>query len=140
MPIRLTTPQAESNRMTTFYVTIWAEQNGAVVNDRWNYSFGNGNEHRGAGINDWGYVTHYPYEIVSMSIGMRTTNTADTTIVVTANGVATPAQLTIVGAQTKAFGPVVHSGPAGDTLNFQTVENGGANDVVVSLLIKYTLS
>lgn len=123
------------------YVTVWAEQNGSLTVGRFNFSFGNGNEHANPiNIGEWGYVTHYPYEIVSMSIGMRLTNTADTAIQVTQNGLSSGLVLTVPGGQLKAIsGPVSVSGSAGDTLNFQTVLNGGGNDVVPSILVKYTL-
>lgn len=121
------------------YVAVWAEQNGTLAGGRWNYSFGNGNEHVGAGINDWGYVAHLEWELVSLSVGMRATNTAATVIRVTVNGATTPAIVTVPGSQTKVVQTVALSGVAGDTLNFQTVTPGGGNDVVVSALIRYTL-
>lgn len=125
-------PTAPPN--TPQLVTIWAEQNGNIVTNRWNFSWGNGNEHNGANINDWGWVAPYDGVIDVMTIGMRLSNTADTTIAVTINGVASAAQATIVGAQTKVrvkfTNPV--SFQAGDTLNFQTISVGGGNDVVPS--------
>ena len=121
------------------YVTIWAEDNGTLTVGRWDYSFGNGNE-QANNPNDWGYVAHFPYEIVSISAGMRLTNTADTEVGVTVNGADVPVSVVVSGGTTKAVnnGPV-YSGNAGDVLNFKTLQNGGGNDVVVSLLIKYTL-
>lgn len=113
---------------------IWAEQNGAITTNRWNYSWGNGNEHNGNNINDWGYVSPYDGVIDVLTIGMRLTNTANTTIVVTINGVDSAAQATIIGAQTKIRYklPTQISFNAGDTLNFRTLAVGGGNDVVVS--------
>ena len=128
----------------TFYVTVWAEQNGNIVTNRWNYSFGNGNEANGNGTagqpGDWGYVTHFPWELVSMSLGSRTTNTADTETELTVNGATVGQSVLIPGSQTKAVdNTVTHAGPAGDVLNFRTLQVGGGNDVVVSCIIKYTL-
>lgn len=119
---------------TKHLVTIWAEQNGAIVTNRWNYSWGNGNEHNGDNINDWGWVAPYDGVIDVMTIGMRSTNTADTTIVVTINGVDSAAQSTIVGVQTKIRNKLSTQVAfnAGDTLNFRTLAVGGGNDVVVT--------
>lgn len=119
-------------------VTIWAEQNGAVVNGRWNYSWGNGNEHTGAGINDWGWVAPYDGTIEVLTIGMRLTNVANTTAVVTINGVdAAAAIIAASGSTTKArlklTTPVAFN--AGDTLNFRTLSTGGGDDVVVAAAI-----
>lgn len=119
---------------TKHLVTIWGEQNGNIVTGRWNYSWGNGNEHNGANIRDWGWVAPYDGVIDVMTIGMRTTNTANTTIVVTINGVDSLAQATIIGAQTKIRHKLPTQIPfnAGDTLNFRTLAVGGGNDVVVT--------
>lgn len=115
-------------------VTIWAEQNGSIVPNRWDYSWGNGNEHNGNNINDWGWVAPYDGVIDVMTIGMRSSNTQDTTVVVTINGVNSAAQSTITGSATKVRNKlntqVAFS--AGDTLNFRTLAAGGGNDVVVT--------
>lgn len=121
------------------YVTVWAEDNGTIVVDRWDYSFGNGNEEATDPV-DWGYVTHFPYEIVSMTVGMRLTNTAATEVGVTVNGANIPVSCVVAGSTTKAVNNAVsYSGPAGDSLNFRTLQNGGGNDVVPSIIIKYSL-
>ena len=116
-------------------INLWGEQNGTLVGGRWDFSFGNGNEHNGAGINDWGYVMPVDYQIIGWSIGMRGTNTADTVIDVTVNGANLNLNLTVPGSQTKAFDQtgVIYTGVAGDTINFRTVAAGGGNDVVVTL-------
>lgn len=125
-----------------FYVTVWAEQNGALGTNRWNFSFGNGNEATGNGNagqpGDWGYVAHFDWELVSMSVGSRTTNSADTEVEVTVNG-ASIGQSTVVPApNTKAVNNgVVYAGVAGDVINFRTLQVGGGNDVVPSIIIKY---
>lgn len=128
----------------TFYVTLWAEQNGGIVANRWNYSWGNGNE--ASGLNaanepgDWGYVTHYPWELVSMTMGSRVTNTAATEAEITVNGQTVGQSVTINGGLTKSVNNTVStSGIAGDVLNFRTLQVGGGNDVVVSAVLKYTL-
>ena len=123
------------------YVTIWAEQNGAISTNNWNYSWGNGNEQAGTGDPiDWGYVTHYPYEIVSLTIGSRLSNTADTEAEITVNGQTVGQSVIIAGTSTKAVNNnITYSGSAGDTLNFRTLQVGGGNDVVVSALIKYRI-
>lgn len=122
-----------------FYATVWAEDNGTLTNNRWDYSFGNGNEEATNPVN-WGYVAHYDYEIVSMSIGMRGTNTAATEVGVTVNGANVPVSAVVPGSQTKIVNNAVsYSGSAGDTLNFRTLQNGGGNDVVPSIILKYTL-
>lgn len=123
-----------------FYVTIWAADNGTITVGRWDYSWGNGNEHSGGNINDWGYVTHYPWELVSMSVGMRVTNTAATEVEMTVNGNSIGQSVTSLGSQTKAVNNgVSYAGLTADTINFRTVQNGGGNDVVVSALIKFTI-
>lgn len=123
------------------YVTIWAEQNNNITTNNWNYSWGNGNEQAGTGDPvDWGYVTHYPYEIVSLTMGMRLSNTADSQAEITINGASVGQSVTITGTDTKAVdNTVYYSGPAGDTINFKTLAVGGGTDVVVSAMIKYTL-
>lgn len=127
-----------------FYVTVWAEQNGAIVTNRWNFSFGNGNEANGNGVAgqpvDWGYVTHFDWELVSMSIGSRLTNTTETEVELTVNGATIGQSVVIPSSQTKAVNnDVTYSGIAGDTLNFRTLQVGGGNDVVPSIIIKYKL-
>lgn len=135
---RLEEALAEERRC--FRVTIWAEQNGALVNNRWNFSWGNGNEHTGTGINDWGYIMHYPWELVSLSIGGRITNTAVTEVEITVNGASVGQSITSPGGTTRAVDNTLsYVGLAGDAINFRTLQVGGANDVVVSAVIKYTV-
>ena len=114
--------------------TVMAEQNGTLVGGRYNFSFGNGNEWDGAGINDWGYVVPVDYRIIGWSIGMRLTNTADTVVDLVVNGVSQGLNLTVPGSTTKNFQQaLIYTGVAGDTINFQTIAPGGGNDVVVVL-------
>lgn len=123
----------------SFYVTLWAEQNGAIVNNRWNYSWGNGNEHTAGPIGDWGYVTHFPWELISMSVGSRLSNTADTEVEMTVDGVSIGQSVVSSGTTTKSVNNNVnHVGFAGETINFRTLSVGGGNDVVVSAIIKFT--
>lgn len=126
--------------LRTAYVTLWAEDNGTLVVNRWDYSFGNGNEHGGGSIGEWGYVTHFDYEVISMSVGMRLTNTAATEVGITVNGANSGVSLVVPGNTLKAVDNSLSlTGSAGDTLNFRTLQNGGGNDVVPSIVIKYTL-
>lgn len=126
-------------RNSTF-VFIWGEQNGAIVSNRWNYSFGNGNEHNGNNINDWGLVMPLDWKLHSMTIGMRLTNTAATSVRLTVNGTDTSNIITVPGSQTKGVQQFSYSGVAGDTVNFRTVVPGGGNDVVVSALVELFLN
>lgn len=122
--------------------SVWAEQNGAIVTDRWNFSFGNGNESTAtADPVDWGFVTHLDYDIVSMSVGSRLTNTAETEIEFTVNTLSVGESIIIPGNQTKATRELTpfYNGSKGDTLNFRTLQVGGGNDVVPSVLIRWHL-
>lgn len=129
----------------TFHVTIWAEQNGAIVTNRWNYAWGNGNEASGVGSagmpGDWGYVTHFSWELVSLSVGSRLTNSSETEVELTVNELSSGQSVVIPSNQTKAVNnSCAASGVAGDVLNFRTLQVGGGNDVVISAIIKYTIN
>lgn len=124
------------------FALICAEQNGALVTNRYNFSFGNGNEHNGFGINDWGVVIPKKWKLHSLTIGMRLTNTAPTAVRLTVNGIDTNAIVTAPGSTTKGIQDFTNSnytGNIGDTLNFRTVSVGGGNDVVVSAFIELTI-
>lgn len=80
-----------------------------------------------------------------MSMGMRLKNTATTEIQTTVNGVAVP-QLNVIKtgnvlpySDVNDLRALNYTGNAGDVINFQTAQNGGGNDVVVSLIIMYLI-
>lgn len=133
------TQKHKSQNQPSHFVLIHAEQNGVLVANRWNFSFGNGNEHTSGPINDWGVVMPKNWKLHTLTAGMRLTNTAATGIRLTVNGVDTNAIVTIPGSQTKFvqdFSNQTYQGSAGDTINFRTVVAGGGNDVVIAGLFE----
>lgn len=123
-------------------VQIQAEQNGAIVTGRMNYSFGNGNEQTApiTDANGWGWVAHYGGRVISLSVGSRARNTADLAVGLTVNNVDSGAEARLVGETVFAgCNEVDVAFSQHDVLNFFTKEVGGGNDVVVSALLELTL-
>lgn len=127
---------------TGVFLVAQAEQNGALTGGRMNFSFGNGNEHKGDDSGGWGLIVPFNgLEIVAMTVGSRVGadgNGASIGLVVVQNPSKAKAhKVTDMVATLKAGERVtVVEGSVmvdkGQAINFIT-DNPGGDDLVVSV-------
>ena len=122
-----------------FYLCqIWAEENGGLNTNHREWSFGNGNTlGTGAGGN-WGVVLPYPGSVIALSLGARIGGGGVTDVALQLNQ-TTVDTITMSGSKAWKTGMTVPF-VAGDVLNFRTVAPGGANDCVMSALVRYEVA
>lgn len=118
---------------------IWAEENGALNTGEREWSFGNGQMQGMNPSGNWGVVLPWPGSIRAMSMGVRVGGGQQTQVAVQLNGVDQDV-ITMIANATKVWRTnLTVPFQAGDVLNFRTVAAGGANDGVVSVVVRYAV-
>lgn len=121
-----------------FYLChIWAEENGNLNTNHAEWSFGNGQSNGTGATGNWGVVLPFSGDIIALSLGLRVGGTGVTTVAVQLNSVDQDT-ISMSGSKGWKTGIVLPFG-AGDVLNFRTRAAGGANDGVISAIVRYVI-
>lgn len=124
----------------SFYVCqVWAEENGGLNTNQWEWSFGNGRSSGTASPGNWGLVLPWAGHIVALSLGVTTGGAGVTRVGVELNQV-TQAELSLAAQATKAWRTNIEIPfGAGDVLVFKTLAAGGAAYGVMSAMLRYVI-
>lgn len=135
----VTGPASEGQKVT--FPLFTAEQNGKLVGDRMNFSFGNGNEHTGIDAGGWGFTAPFDLNIKKLTMGSRVaadSNGNEVTVVLNENPtkskafVKTDVTIGLEEGQRSTVKDVDLFVKSGTVINLLTTNPGG-DDVVITV-------
>lgn len=131
-------PDGQSNKPVFPLFTV--EQNGKLVGNRMNFSFGNGNEHSGLDAGGWGFIAPFDLSIKILTVGSRVaadSNGNEITVVLNENPtksksfVETDTKIGLAKGQRNLVKDVDLFVKSGTVINLLTTNPGG-DDLVVT--------
>lgn len=121
------------NRQTFVYE---AEDSDNLTDNRFNHSIGNGNELNGLTANDWGFVVPYDGQIVSVTMGNRTTVTTDSEFQLTLDSALAGNQLVLPANTSSIVWNTNVNVTAGQSINFYTIDGNNISDSAITIYYK----
>ena len=114
-------------------IVFEAEDSDALTDNRFNHSIGNGNELNGLTANDWGFVVPYSGEVISVTMGNRTTATTASEFQLTFDGGLVGGVLSLPANTSSQVWNVNQNITAGQSINFYTLDGNNISDSAITI-------